>query len=86
MPGIGTHLTNDFHRRSDPSEPSKALNIVLKLNSINGQYAVKISDELTKNTGDPHEVAYVSGTAAHADCRMVKRRFHMDESGHIEDA
>lgn len=57
--GVGTNFTNDFHYASDPNKRSKALNIVLKLDSINGRHAVKISDELTKNTGDPHEVAYV---------------------------
>ena len=57
--GVGTHLTNDFCKRSDPSKPSRALNMVIKLDSINGHPTVKISDELTKNTGDPDEVACV---------------------------
>lgn len=56
--GVGTNLTNDFRRVSN-GEPSRALNMVIKLNSVNGNQAVKISDDLTKNTGDPHEVAYV---------------------------
>lgn len=61
--GIGTNLTNDFHRASNPSQKSKALNIVIKLRSLNGQPVVKISDELTKNTGDPEEVKYVLSAA-----------------------
>ncbi|WFD28573.1 nicotinate phosphoribosyltransferase [Malassezia nana] len=71
--GIGTHMTNDFVRLSDGG-PSPALNLVIKLYSINGHHAVKISDDLTKNTGDKDEVA------------MVKRRFGLDGSTHIEDA
>lgn len=38
--------------------------MVLKLNSINGHPTVKISDELTKNTGDADEIAYVRLTYA----------------------
>ncbi|KAE8266758.1 hypothetical protein A4X09_0g5589 [Tilletia walkeri] len=45
---------------------SKALNMVIKLSSINGEPTVKISDELSKNTGDKAEVA------------AVKRRFGLD--------
>lgn len=57
--GVGTHLTNDFGCASDTSRKSRALNMVLKLDSINGHPTVKISDELTKNTGDADEIAYV---------------------------
>ncbi|WFC95874.1 nicotinate phosphoribosyltransferase [Malassezia brasiliensis] len=57
--GVGTHLTNDFCKASNPHEKSRALNIVLKISSINGRPTVKISDELTKNTGDADEIAYV---------------------------
>lgn len=42
---------------------SKPLNIVIKIATVKGKPAIKISDELTKNTGDTHEV------------EMVKRRF-----------
>ncbi|PKI85878.1 Npt1p [Malassezia vespertilionis] len=69
--GIGTNMTNDFTCASRPEEKSSALNIVIKLDSIQGRHAVKISDELTKNTGDPTQVAY------------VKRRFGLDA---VEDA
>lgn len=57
--GIGTFLTNDFHSASDPSLKSKALNMVVKLSSINGTQCVKISDDLTKNTGDLETVQRV---------------------------
>lgn len=47
--GIGTWLTNDFKTKSSGyEERSKALNIVIKLGSIDGKECVKISDELTK--------------------------------------
>lgn len=36
--------------------PSKALNMVIKLASVNGKKTVKISDELSKNTGDAEEI------------------------------
>lgn len=45
--GIGTDLTNDFK-----DQGSKALNIVIKLWSINGTPAVKLSDVATKAIGD----------------------------------
>lgn len=47
--GIGTSLTNDFKTvSSGGKEKSRALNMVIKLNSIAGEPCVKISDELTK--------------------------------------
>ena len=42
--GIGTHFTNDF------SDDVKALNIVIKLNSVNGIPVQKLSDSPGKNT------------------------------------
>ncbi len=59
--GVGTNLTNDFKKLSSLSsggdgKKSKALNIVIKLYSLNDRPTVKISDELTKNTGDAEEV------------------------------
>jgi nicotinate phosphoribosyltransferase len=47
--GIGTFFTNDFRSLlSGGKEKSKALNIVIKMASINGLPCIKISDDLTK--------------------------------------
>lgn len=47
--GIGTFLTNDFYTASSGGvEKSKALNIVIKLSSVDEEPCVKISDDLTK--------------------------------------
>ncbi|KAG8821080.1 nicotinate phosphoribosyltransferase [Serendipita sp. 400] len=56
--GIGTFLSNDF-QRSDGNGPSKALNMVIKLYSINNIPCVKISDDIGKNTGEKGAVKYV---------------------------
>ncbi|KAL7423219.1 nicotinate phosphoribosyltransferase [Cryptotrichosporon argae] len=57
--GIGTFLTNDFQKASDPSQTSKPLNIVIKLNQINGRDCVKLSDDKGKYTGNVEEVKRV---------------------------
>ncbi|GAA5886035.1 hypothetical protein JCM6882_004241 [Rhodosporidiobolus microsporus] len=83
--GVGTNLTNDFRHVEEPQQQpveklgegaprtegdkSKALNMVIKLYSINEQPCVKISDELTKNTGDPEAV------------KLVKLRFGLEKDG-----
>ncbi|KLO12012.1 nicotinate phosphoribosyltransferase [Schizopora paradoxa] len=51
--GIGTFLTNDFRSLSSGGkEKSKALNMVIKLSSVDGKPCIKISDEIMKNTGE----------------------------------
>ncbi|KAJ7127184.1 nicotinate phosphoribosyltransferase [Mycena epipterygia] len=56
--GIGTFLTNDF-KKAGSAEASKALNMVIKLSSVDDRPCVKISDDLTKNTGHPETVQMV---------------------------
>jgi nicotinate phosphoribosyltransferase len=52
MFGIGTHFTNDFHKKSDPSQVSEALNIVMKLATCAEKPVVKLSDDLGKHQGN----------------------------------
>ncbi|KAK6528821.1 nicotinate phosphoribosyltransferase [Orbilia ellipsospora] len=70
--GIGTYLTNDFNHKKDGSK-STPLNIVIKLSSAQGNAAVKISDNIGKNTGDK------------ATVEMVKERLGYTESGKVVD-
>ncbi|KAM6504411.1 nicotinate phosphoribosyltransferase [Amanita muscaria] len=66
--GIGTFLTNDFRSISSGlANKSKPLNIVIKLFSVNGLPCIKISDDLTKNTGDAAAVENVKRTL-HLPC------------------
>jgi nicotinate phosphoribosyltransferase len=52
--GIGTFLTSDFCTLSSGStQKSKALNIVIKIATVNGLPCVKISDDLTKVNRSP---------------------------------
>ncbi|KAJ5707929.1 Nicotinate phosphoribosyltransferase [Penicillium malachiteum] len=56
--GVGTFFTNDYLNKTN-GEKSKPLNIVIKISAANGRPAVKLSDNMGKNTGDSAKVAEV---------------------------
>ncbi|KAI9276693.1 nicotinate phosphoribosyltransferase [Phascolomyces articulosus] len=46
--GIGTSLTNDYTKLSDPSQKSTPMNMVIKMKYCNGKRVIKLSDDVLK--------------------------------------
>ena len=57
--GVGTIFTNEFSVKSNPTQKSRPLNIVMKVSKANGRACVKISDDIGKNTGDGNTIKHV---------------------------
>ena len=58
--GIGTNFSNDTFTKEQKAEGQKPLNMVIKLSGVNvdGKWigAVKLSDDIGKNTGKPEDI------------------------------
>jgi nicotinate phosphoribosyltransferase len=57
----------DDYLNTTTQEKSKPLNIVIKIATANGRPAVKLSDNLGKNTGDHEKVLEVKKTLGYVE-------------------
>ena len=77
--GIGTFLTNDF--KDSKGTKSEPLNIVIKLSSANNRPAVKLSDDMGKNTGDSATVQSVKEALGYVDKKWADESSRWTDNG-----